>query len=203
VQRKLPCVFLDRDGVLIRATLRNGRPHPPENLEQVELDPSAQEACELLRSAGYLLIVVTNQPDVARGTQTRPVVEAIHQYLRERLPIDDFAVCYHDDANGCDCRKPKPGLILRAAERYGIDLRASVMVGDRWRDVEAGQAAGCRTVWLDYGYAERGPARIPDFVAGTLAEAAEWILALELPAASDAKQSLGRHRLAVSLESGD
>ena len=134
------------------------------------------EALARLRAAGYRLIVVTNQPDVARGVQTRAAVEAIHAELLARgLPIDDFRVCYHDDADGCDCRKPKPGLLLAAAREEGLDLAASFLVGDRWRDVEAGKRAGCTTVFIDYGYAEPERSQ-PHVRVRSLAEAADWIL---------------------------
>lgn len=168
-------VFLDRDGVVNRAVIRDGKPYPPEAVTDVDVLPGVADAMQRLRTAGYLLVVVTNQPDVARGTQSRAQVDAIHARLARELPIDDVRCCYHDDADACDCRKPKPGLLLDAAAAHGIDLAASVMVGDRWRDVEAGRRAGCATVFLDYAYAERRPDR-PDAVVTSLSEAADWIL---------------------------
>lgn len=168
-------VFLDRDGVINRAVVRDGRPYPPACVEELEVLPGVAAALQRLKTAGYLLIVVTNQPDVARGTQSRAVVEAIHARLASLLPIDEFRACYHDDKDACACRKPKPGLILDAARDRGVDLSASAMVGDRWRDVEAGRSAGCTTVFLDHGYAERR-AEDPDAVVASLEEAAEWIL---------------------------
>ena len=168
-------VFLDRDGVINRALVRDGKPYPPTSVDSLEVLPGVAAALQRLKAAGYLLVVVTNQPDVARGTQSRAAVEAIHARLASWLPIDEFRECYHDDGDACACRKPKPGLILDAAHAHGVDLRASVMVGDRWRDVEAGRQAGCLTVFVDYGYAERKPEE-PDVVVGSLAEAAEWIL---------------------------
>jgi len=122
------------------------------------------------------LIVVTNQPDIARGTQDRAVADAIHHALRETLPLDDFFVCPHDDADQCDCRKPLPGLLLRATEKYDIDLPQSFMVGDRWRDVDAGASAGCATVWIDYGYREKRPAAKPSIEVESVRAAADWIL---------------------------
>ena len=169
-------VFLDRDGVLNRAVVREGKPYPPGNLDELEVMAGAREALESLVAAGFLLLVVTNQPDVARGTQGRPEVEAIHAALSKALPVDGFYVCYHDDAVGCECRKPKAGLMVQAAAEHGIELGASFMIGDRWRDVEAGQRAGCRTVWIDYGYAERGPEKPADARVGSLGEAVAWIL---------------------------
>lgn len=170
-------VFLDRDGVINRAVVRDGKPFPPQSATEVELLPDARDALLRLRDAGYMLIVVTNQPDVARGTQERAAVEQINERLASELAIDDFFVCYHDDAEACDCRKPSPGGLLQAAERHQVDLASSFMVGDRWRDVEAGQRAGCRPFFIDYGYAERQPA--PPFErVSSLAEAAERIMML-------------------------
>jgi D-glycero-D-manno-heptose 1,7-bisphosphate phosphatase len=169
-------VFLDRDGVLNRAVVRDGRPYPPSSAAELDIVPGARECLLELKRLGFVLVVVTNQPDVARGTQSVGRVEEIHAALRAALPVDDVLVCYHDDADGCSCRKPHPGLLLDAARRYGIDLARSFMVGDRWRDVEAGAAAGCRTVWIECGYRERGPAAGPDRRAGSLEEAVGWIV---------------------------
>ena len=172
---KRRAVFLDRDGVINRTVVRDGKPYPPASVEELEVLPGVAAALHRLKAAGYLLIVVTNQPDVARGTQSRAMVEATHTRLATILPIDEFRACYHDDDDACACRKPKPGMILDAARAHSVDLHASVMVGDRWRDVEAGEQAGCATVFLDRGYAERKPEK-PDAVFGSLPEAAEWIL---------------------------
>jgi D-glycero-D-manno-heptose 1,7-bisphosphate phosphatase len=168
-------VFLDRDGVVSRAVVREGRPFPPDTVEALEVMPGARDALGRLRDAGYRLVVITNQPDIARGTQDRATVDRMHERLAESLPIDEFRVCPHDDADGCRCRKPKPGMIEDAARSAGLDPSASVVVGDRWRDIEAGRAAGCRTVFIDYHYRERRPSA-PDAVVGSLAEAADWIL---------------------------
>lgn len=168
-------VFLDRDGVLNRSIIRNGKPYPPASLEEFEILPGVLDALSQMKEAGFLLICVTNQPDVARGRQQREIVESIHSAMIEMLPLDDILACYHDDADGCQCRKPQPGLLIEAANRHSIDLEASVMVGDRWRDIEAGQNAGCRTVLLDYGYKERSPKAPPDLKVCSLHEAVEWI----------------------------
>ena len=176
IHGRRPAVFLDRDGVINRAVIRDGKPYPPASVASVELVTDAAQVLNGIKSAGYLVIVVTNQPDVARGTQSRAVVEAIHDYLSSVLPIDDFRCCYHDDCDRCHCRKPKPGLILDAARAHEVDLSASVMVGDRWSDVEAGRRAGCRTVFIDCGYTERKP-DAPDLVVRTLSDARDWIVA--------------------------
>lgn len=168
-------VFLDRDGVINRAVVREGRPYPPANLGEMEILPGVAEALAALHAAGFMLIVITNQPDVARGTTPRAVVEEINQHLADRLPIDEFRTCYHDSGDGCDCRKPQPGAILSAARQHGIELGESYLIGDRWRDTEAGQRAGCRVFFIDYGYAEKQPESI-DFRVHSLEEAAHIIL---------------------------
>jgi D-glycero-D-manno-heptose 1,7-bisphosphate phosphatase len=142
---------------------------------QLQICAGAPDACAELKRAGFVLIVVTNQPDVARGTQTQEAVEAMNHELARVMPIDEFCICYHDDSQNCDCRKPKPGLLVTAAQRRLIDLHESFMVGDRWRDIEAGISAGCRTIFIDRGYNERKPAH-SDFTARSLREAADWIL---------------------------
>jgi D-glycero-D-manno-heptose 1,7-bisphosphate phosphatase len=133
-----------------------------------------------LKAHGFALFVITNQPDVARGTQTREAVEAIHQALASSLPVDDIFVCYHDDADDCACRKPNPGMLFEARRKHNIDLSRSFMVGDRWRDIDAGHAAGCKTVLIDYGYRERKPAHPPEATVRSLREAADWILCSSL-----------------------
>jgi transaldolase len=175
-------VFLDRDGVLNEAIRRNGRPHPPADLGELRIPAAVPPAIARLREAGFLAIAVTNQPDVARGTQTRDRVEAINRAIRAEVMLDDVRVCYHDDEAVCDCRKPGPGLIIAAARQYGVDLAASFMVGDRWRDVEAGRRAGCGTVFIDYDYEERRPMPPADVNVRSLTEAVEWILARPQPA---------------------
>src|SRR5208283_1101195 len=169
-------VFLDRDGVLNEAIVREGQPYPPADAASLRILDGTAEALARLKERGYLLLVVTNQPDVARGNQKRDTVEQMSRRLRTELPLDDVLTCYHDDADGCDCRKPRPGLIQRAALRYGIDLGHSYLIGDRWRDIDAGANAGCKTILIDRGYTERAPASAPDASVGSLSDAVDWIL---------------------------
>lgn len=171
-------VFLDRDGVINRALVRNGKPYPPASLAELDVLPGVGQALQDLHQAGYLLIVVTNQPDVARGTTSRETVESINGQLAARLPITEFRTCFHDSGDGCDCRKPRPGALLSAAREHDIDLAASYMVGDRWRDTEAGARAGCKTFFVDYAYDEKQPDAF-DYRVGSLAEAARIILKLQ------------------------
>ncbi len=170
----MQAVFLDRDGVLNRAEVREGRPYPPRSLNDLQILPGVREACQSLKDHGFLLIVVTNQPDVARGTQSRATVEAMHHYLLEKLPLDHIEVCYADGDNDPD-RKPAPGMLLRLSAEWDIDLKSSYMVGDRWRDIDCGHAAGCTPIFVDRGYREHLRAQ-PAFRAGSLQEAANWII---------------------------
>ncbi len=168
-------VFLDRDGVINRAVVRGGKPYPPDSLEALEILPGVAGALDALRAAGFLNVVVTNQPDVATGKQRREVVEAINRYLLVTFSIDAIKVCYHAEAESCACRKPKPGMLLAAAGEMNIDLGRSFLVGDRWRDVGAAQAAGCQALFIDYSYKEKRPEK-PYVAVNSLAEAAEFII---------------------------
>ena len=168
-------VFLDRDGVINRAIIRRGKPYPPMNLWELEILPGVVEALAKLHNANYLLIVVTNQPDVARGTAMRVDIERINGFLASQLPLDEFKTCYHDDSDGCCCRKPLPGALIEASIKHQIDLSKSFMVGDRWRDISAGKSAGCTTIFIDYCYKEQEPCE-PDFVVDSLLEAGNIIL---------------------------
>jgi D-glycero-D-manno-heptose 1,7-bisphosphate phosphatase len=172
-----PAVFLDRDGVLNQAIVRDSKPFAPTNLADFHIYPEAAPALARLKAAGYLLIVVTNQPDAGRGEVPVATVESMNAQLRAVLPLDDVCVCYHDDRDQCQCRKPKPGLILDAAARHSVDLARSFMVGDRWRDIDCGANAGVRTVWIDRGWHERAPQHTPDFRATGIESAADCILA--------------------------
>jgi len=172
-----PAVFLDRDGTLNAAVVRDGKPYPPATVAELTLLPGVVEGCAQLKAAGFALVVATNQPDVGRGTQSRAAVEAIHARLCALLPIERVEVSY--DPGGEEppspFRKPAPGLLLRAARELGLDLTRSWMVGDRWRDVDCGRNAGCRTVFIDRGYREPLRAR-PDFTVPGFAAAVDIIL---------------------------
>ncbi len=169
-------VFLDRDGVLNRTVVRDGKPYPPASAAELDIAAGAENALRELKAQGFKLLVVTNQPDLAKGLTTQEGVDAINRKLAAALPVDEFFVCPHGDSDNCDCRKPKAGLLLQGARKHHIDLPASFMIGDRWRDVEAGQNAGCRTVLIDQGYQEKHPARPPDAIVHSLREAVDWIL---------------------------
>lgn len=157
--RLRPAVFLDRDGVLVIPEFRHRRSYAPTSLDRFRLYDSAAVHLRRLKNAGYALVVVTNQPDVGRGVIAPEVLDEMHRRLAAELPVDLIQTCIHDRNDGCDCRKPKPGMLLAAADKLGIDLAASIMVGDRASDIEAGCAAGCRTIFIDLQYSEPKPAK--------------------------------------------
>lgn len=176
---KRRAVFLDRDGVINKPVIVNGRPHPPATVEEFELYEDVPSVYAHLEAAGFLLVVVTNQPDVARGKQTRAVVEAMHHKMFDTLPrLSHLEVCWHAGDNWgdpCICRKPQPGMVLRAAEALNIDLSESFLIGDRWQDIDCGHEAGCRTVFIDRKYSE-SLKKNPDWIVDSFSEAVEVIL---------------------------
>lgn len=177
---KQRAVFLDRDGVINRFLLRDGKTYAPRRLEDFRLLPGAREAVNDLHEAGYLVVVVTNQPDIGNGLVDPAVVDGMHDRLRRAMPLAGIEICPHKQTAGCDCRKPKPGLLTRAATRYSIDLSRSFMVGDRWSDVVAGHEAGCYTIFVNRGY-DACHERQPDYVVRSLPEATRHILTAGKP----------------------
>lgn len=167
-------VFLDRDGVLNKTIFRMGKQRAPYSLEEFELLDGVEEGIALLKRDGFLLIAVTNQPDVARGWVDRPSVEEVNQKIMNLLALDDIKVCYHVDEDNCFCRKPKPGMLLAAAEEWNIDLKQSFMVGDRFSDIAAGKSAGSRAALIGTGDDQKDYPSA-DFRGANLAEAAKWI----------------------------
>ena len=168
-------MFLDRDGVINRAIIRDGLPYPPNSLDELEILPGVSEALHILKEGGFLLIVVTNQPDVGRGIQKKQNVENMHAFLLDQLPLDVIYVCWHAQDGECDCRKPLPGLLFQAEHDWHIDLKKSFIIGDRWRDINAGFAAGCKTVFIDYQYDESLKYQ-PDYTAKSIIDASEQII---------------------------
>ena len=145
-------IFLDRDGVINRVLLNNGRPFSPRRFDDFELLPEIKEALNSFMKMGFVNIVITNQPDIARGLMEMEELNRMHAMLRERLAINDIMACFHDNGDNCICRKPKPGMILVAANKWNINLRRSFVIGDTWRDVEAGKKGGCKTILIDMPY---------------------------------------------------
>jgi D-glycero-D-manno-heptose 1,7-bisphosphate phosphatase len=142
--------FLDRDGVINRIVFREGKPCSPRYLREFEILDNAREFLLQSRARGFVNIIFTNQPDISRGLMAPVELESMHHRIRNDLAVDDIVVCPHDDADACDCRKPKPGMLLMAAQKWHIDLKRSLVIGDQWKDMEAGRRGGCRTILIDY-----------------------------------------------------
>jgi D-glycero-D-manno-heptose 1,7-bisphosphate phosphatase len=147
-------IFLDRDGVINKALIKNGLPFSPRTINDFEILPGVEKALNLFHDLGFLNIVATNQPDIARCLMSEQILNEMHDLIRLNLVVDDIFVCPHDDSENCSCRKPKPGMILDAAAKWGIDLTNSYFIGDTWKDIHAGRAAGCATVLLECPYNE-------------------------------------------------
>ena len=164
-------IFLDRDGVINKTIIREGKPYSPGDLSQVEILDGVSEALEKFRRLDFELIVVTNQPNISRGIDKPEFTKDVHKYLQSNLALENFYVCPHDDLDKCECRKPMPGLLKIASKELDVSLHHSYMIGDRWKDIEAGQEAGCGCFFIDYGYAEKQPKR-PYVLVRSLLEAA-------------------------------
>ena len=174
-QSSKKAVFLDRDGVINRAIIIGGKPYSPMRFQDFQLIETAESCVNRLKSAGYFVAIVTNQPEVSRGNMRLDELDKIHNFLTETLSIDEIKVCPHDDVDQCTCRKPKPGMLLSASMDHELNLASSFMVGDRWKDIAAGNAAGCKTIWLNNEYLERQPENM-HYSANCLEDAVDIIL---------------------------
>lgn len=145
-------IFLDRDGVINSTIIKEGKPFSPRKFEDFKLVDGVKDILERFKAREWLNIIVTNQPDIARGLMKKEELQKMHNLIRENLPVDDIFICPHDDADNCNCRKPKPGMLLEAAKKWDIDLNESFMIGDSWKDIEAGRNAGCTTLLIDSPY---------------------------------------------------
>ena len=167
-------IFLDRDGVINKVIIKNGLPHSPPSFVQLQILSGVKESILMLHKLNFICIVVTNQPDVSRGKIEKKIVIKMNNYLKDNLKLDDFFVCYHDDHDNCICRKPKPGLLLDAVKKWDVDLKKSYMIGDRWKDIEAGNSAGCKTIFIDCNYKEAKPKKT-NFTTDSLVNAVHLI----------------------------
>jgi len=168
-------VFFDRDGVINQTVFRKGAHRAPADLSEFAYVEGVLETLPVLHARGYQLLVCTNQPDVARGWQPLERVLEFHRKIVADLPVARVYACFHDDAQDCACRKPKPGLLLQGRDELEIDLARSFMIGDRWKDIEAGRAAGCRTVYLRHPHDSEDP-HAPDFEITRIAQLLDIIL---------------------------
>ena len=167
-------IFLDRDGVINKIFIKNGLPFSPDTFDQLEILTGVKESILRLKKLNFLCLVATNQPDVSRGKIKKKTIVKMNNYLKHEIELDDVFVCYHDDHDNCRCRKPKSGLLLDAAKKWDVDLKKSFMIGDRWKDIEAGKSAGCKTIFIDCDYNEKKP-NSPNFTTDSLINAVRII----------------------------
>ncbi len=172
-------VFLDRDGVLNEVEIRDGKPFAPRRADDFRLIPGSRESVIRLKNHGFLIIVVTNQPDIGNGLAQPSEIEAMHRQLRDLIPVDEIHICPHKQTENCECRKPRPGMLLAAMQEQKIDLKRSWMIGDRTSDVEAGKRAGCLTAFIDRNYAIETTEPGATITVSSLSDAVDTILAFE------------------------
>ena len=171
-------IFLDRDGVLSKTSLVNGKSFAPRNLRDFKLYSDSTQSVKKLKSIGFMVFVVTNQPDVGKKLISRSTLEQMHNKLKKKTHVDGIYVCVHRQDENCYCRKPNPGMILDAAKKHHIDWKKSFVVGDRASDIEAGQKANCRTIFLKKKYYENAPTK-QEATFLNLREATNYILKQE------------------------
>jgi D-glycero-D-manno-heptose 1,7-bisphosphate phosphatase len=168
-------IFLDRDGVINQTIFRDGKARAPYTMEDFKLFEGVKEAITTFKAHGFLTIIVTNQPDVARGWVSLEAVHMINRMILDLVPIDAIKICFHTEKDHCICRKPSPGMLLEAAREWEIDFSQSFMIGDRLSDIEAGKRAGCQSVLIGDGYQELSLIK-PDSQFLSLLEASQWII---------------------------
>ena len=167
-------VFLDRDGVINKVYIKDGLPRSPNSSNELKILPGVRESIIKLKKLNFICLMVTNQPNVSRKKIDKNSVIQMNNFLKNEIALDDIFVCYHDDSDNCNCRKPKPGLLLQAGKKWDVDFKKSFMIGDRWRDIQAGEKVGCKTIFLDYQYNETKPKK-PNFISDTLFNAVHII----------------------------
>lgn len=167
-------IFLDRDGVLNKSIVKFGKPYPPKSKEELSIPSGVKKGVSILKENGFRLIMITNQPDVSRGKISLKKVEEINQFLSKELKLDDVFCCPHDDKDMCKCRKPKPGMIIEAVGKWKIDVSKSFLIGDRWKDIEAGKQTNLKTILLDYNYNEKRTK--PDYSCSEFMQAVKIII---------------------------
>jgi D-glycero-D-manno-heptose 1,7-bisphosphate phosphatase len=153
VTKRSRAIFLDRDGILNKAIVINKKPKSPKNLSELVLNKSLKKFL-LDAKKSYYLICVTNQPEVGRKKFSKTEIKKINNFIKVFFNLDDIFTCYHEKDNICNCRKPKIGLLLKSKKKYNINLKKSIVIGDRWKDIAMGKKAGCKTIFVDYNYNE-------------------------------------------------
>ena len=150
--RNRKAIFLDRDGTLNKVYIENGLPISPSSLNKFKIIKGVKKSINRLKKLNFLCILITNQPDVFRGKISKKTVVKMNSYIKKKIKLDDMFVCYHDNEHNCSCRKPKPGLLVKASKKWKIDLNKSFMIGDRWKDILAGKKVGCKTIFINNNY---------------------------------------------------
>jgi D-glycero-D-manno-heptose 1,7-bisphosphate phosphatase len=173
------CVFLERDGILTHPVVVGRNQRSPLTLREFVVRTEVSPLLHELKAAGFLLIVITNQPELSQGSLSRRELDAMHQLLLRTFALDDILVCPHEEMERCSCRKPKAGLLIEAAHKWRLDLSRSFVVSDKWQDAEAARRAGVTSLMLDSPWL--GPGH-HDFVLPDLATLVDRLLQLSNPA---------------------
>jgi D-glycero-D-manno-heptose 1,7-bisphosphate phosphatase len=159
-------IFFDRDGVLNKAIMKNNKPFSPKTLKQLEINPDANMIIKYAKKKKFLTFMITNQPDVARGENSKKNVDKINLFIKKKLNIDDIFCCYCSD-NQCKRRKPNPGMLIEAKKKWNISFKKSFLIGDRKKDIDAAKKVKIKSIFIDYNYDEKKPTK-PNFVIYTL-----------------------------------
>ena len=173
--KKRKAIFLDRDGVIVRSNVIDGKPFAPICLKEFKLLPYASKCIDLFKKENYLTIIISNQPDVSKGIISNETLNKMNEILFFKTKVDDIYICTHTDSDNCKCRKPKNGLIIKAAKKYNINLNKSYMIGDRKKDIDAGILSNCKTIFIDRNYIEQKPKNF-DYKVSSLQKAFFYIL---------------------------
>ncbi len=155
--KKNKAFFFDRDGILNQSIIKNQKPYSPNIPNELKLNREFLPFIKNLKKKKFIIIVVTNQPDIKRGKMTKYSLKTINTKIKNFFLIDEIYVCIHDINDKCSCRKPKPGMLKKASKKWDIDLKKSFLVGDRFKDIQAGNSVGCTTIFIDYNYNETKP----------------------------------------------
>tara|TARA_Y100000996_G_C22342075_1_gene569100 strand:+ start:206 stop:739 length:534 start_codon:yes stop_codon:yes gene_type:complete len=155
--KKNKAFFFDRDGILNKVILKKNKPYSPRYPKQVVKNYEILKLIKLLKKKKFKKIIITNQPDIKTGKLTKHSLRTINNDIKLFFSIDDIFVCTHNKFDKCHCRKPKIGMIKLAEKKWNLDLKKSYLIGDRWKDIDAGNKAGCKTIYIDYNYDEKKP----------------------------------------------
>jgi len=168
-------VFLDRDGVINKPIIIDGKSYAPRLLKDFKIFPKVKSDVKKLKDKGFKVLVITNQPDIGNKLLKKSTLKEMHSILKAKVPLDKIYFCPHTRNDRCKCRKPKPGMIIKASNELKIDLKESYVVGDRKIDIDAGIKAGCKTIFVNNNYYEKKPTKQKKNVK-SLHDAVKYIL---------------------------